>query len=115
MAFVESECRTRRCHTLAVVVTTFQAQEVDEGLARLCEPISHAWEDLERRQVEDGQPGRRLPNLDMLHAAGIAATGASGDNGRFREASHRMTMRRAPTPACGGGRDGAQGGIHRTG
>ena len=114
MAFVESECPTRRCHTLAVVVTTVQSQEVDEGLIRFCEAISHAREDLERWQVEDGQAGRRLPNLDLLHAAGLTTAGASGDNGRFREASHKMTMRRAPTPACGG-RDGAQGGIHLTG
>ena len=115
MAFVEAECPTRRCHTLAVVVTTFQAQEVDEGLARLCEPISHAWEDLERWQVEDGQARRCLPNLDMLYVTGLAAAGAGGDDGRLREASHRITMRRAPSPTCGGGSDGAQGSIHRLG
>ena len=56
--------------------------------------------------------GRRLPNLDVLHAAGLTSAGASGDNGRFREASRRMTMRRASMPVRGGGRDGAQGGIH---
>ena len=114
MAFVEPKCLARRGHTLAVAVTTLQAQEVGEGLTRFNEPICYAWEDLERWQIEDGQARRCLPNLDMLYVTGLAAAGAGGDDGRLREASYLRTMRHAPTPTCGGGSDGAQGSIHRS-
>jgi hypothetical protein len=84
MAFVEAECPTRRCHTLAVVVTPLQSQEVGEGITRLNKPVSHTWDDLERWQIEDGQARRCLPNLDTPHTAGVAAIRSGDDDGRLR-------------------------------